>query len=118
MDAAELDAARAVADRLTGIDDRTLFRVTWHARSDAAQRRVLRILAARAAAGCPDGIHHRQYRTGDPELDSLLCAVVEAVRHRLPERGRVARSVIDTLGRRSHNAPWRLVHIIRDAAHR
>jgi GAF domain-containing protein len=118
MDDAERIAVQAIADQLTGIDDRYAFRLAWHARTDELQRRVLRVLAARAARAAPDGVHHRQYRTGDAELDALVCSIVEAVRHRLPERGRVARAVIESLGRRSHNAAWRLTDIIRDAARR
>ncbi len=102
-----------LADRLVATREPGAFAVIWDARTAVAQVRVLRVLAARAAHAAPDGLHHREYHTIDADLDSLLCGVVEAVRHRLPERDRIARYALRTLGRRSSAAPWRLAEIIR-----
>lgn len=110
MDAEE---ASRYADRLIALHDRGAFAVMWDARSAAAQVRILRVLADRAAHAAPDGLHHREYRTVDAELDTLLCGVVEAVRHRLPGRDKIARRALHTLGRRAGAAPWRLAQIIR-----
>lgn len=115
MEVGEREAAQAFADMLAATAPLRTFKTLWYARSGAEQVRVLRVLAARAARAAPDGLHHRQYRTDEPGVDALVCGVVEAVRHRLPERGRVATEALAARFPDTHALPRRLVEIITDA---
>lgn len=108
-------AAHALADLLMHTPQLRTFKTLWHARSGSEQVRALRVLAARVARVAPDGIHHRQYRSSDPGLDALLCGLVEAMRHRLPERRHIAVEAMAHRFPETHVLPRRLTEIIADA---
>lgn len=107
--------ARRIADALMTTRTPDRFMAVWHDCPFRGQVHAVRVLAARVARVAPDGIHHREYHTTDPDLDAALCGVVEAVRHRLPGRGKAAGVMLRRLGSRSHTAPWRLCEILLGA---